>query len=494
MSKVSNAFFIIYLAFICLVLSAGNSHSQNIEATIDIDAQTASVSVTGRNASRGIDQPRNLSFLKSSIGAPDLAARISNLSLTDASGVPIRYKNLQPGEFSAEAPFSDWSYKTNAALPKNSRATAHVSWLSESGGILMLDDLLPQFSNRDQKVSSTLTLRVPAGWKIISTEKRIGLSTFEVADVEKAVFQIGTDVREIKVDNPVLKASLSGEWLFTDDEFAKIADEIYSEYRQIFAADPAGSIQIAIMPFPQQNIQKGTWEAETRGRTVIIVSNDMPFKTQSVQRLHEQLRHEIFHLWVPNGLSLSGSYDWFYEGFALYQSLKTGVSLNQIRFEDFLDTLSRAHNIDSMHTRGLSLIEASQNRWKGNETQVYARGMLVAFLCDLTLLQSSKGRTAVSDIFRRLYASHRSPNPVGDANTSILKVLEAYTNLSPLMESYIKGSKKIDWVTQLEAAGIENEPGKSRTNLRVKAKLNGSQKALLDKLGYNNWRKLTRKS
>ena len=173
------------------------------------------------------------------------------------------------------------------------------------------------------------------------------------------------------------------------------------------------------MKFPSR-CSVGTWEADTRGSTITIVSSDMPFKTQSLQRLHEQLRHEIFHLWIPNGVNLSGNYDWFYEGFALYQSLKVGVAVNRIRFEDMLDTLSRAYNIDSMQSQKLSLIDASKNRWNGSNTQVYARGMLVAFLCDLALLEKSKGKLSTDDLLRDLYEAHRPTAPRQDGNAAVL--------------------------------------------------------------------------
>jgi hypothetical protein len=38
-----------------------------------------------------------------------------------------------------------------------------------------------------------------------------------------------------------------------------------------------------------------------------------------------------------------------------------------------------------------------------------------------------------------------------------------------------------------------NEAVPPRTSLQVASKLTGKQKTLLDKLGYNNWRKLTQK-
>jgi predicted metalloprotease with PDZ domain len=228
-----------------------------------------------------------------------------------------------------------------------------------------------------------------------------------------------------------------------------------------------------------------------RGANITIFSAEMPFKTQSVQRLHEQLRHEIFHLWMPNNLNLSGNYDWFYEGFALYQSLRTGVAVNRLRFEDFLDTLARAHSIDTLQTQRVSLVEASKNRWNGANTQIYARGMLVAFLCDIAVLDKSKGKNSLSDILRQIYQKHSYPNARSEGNTAVLSVLRERAELRPIVEKYVDGTENIVWKTDLGAVGIESAEENFQTKLKVTAKPNGRQKDLLNELGYNNWRKLS---
>jgi len=491
MSKVHKAFFIFLLTFLQIVYCFYISHAQRIEASIKIRENGRQVViVNGRNLTANEkDNKRNFSFLRSAIEIDNLANRISGLILLDVNGKQIAYKRFIAGEFVAEADISSWSYKIAIDIPKNPRAAAHVSWLSGDKGMLMLDDLLPQFGN---KVSAVVTLEIPDGWQIATTEAASD-KIFYVSSTEKAVFAIGKNVRQkkLEVGGSTLNLVTSGEWPFSDEDVAKMAGEIYGEYSKIYGKSPLETSQITILKFPS-GVGHGIWEAETRGRNVTIMSADMPFKTQSLQRLHEQMRHEIFHLWLPNGVNLSGNYDWFYEGFALYQSLKTGVHLNRISFHDFLDTLSRAHNIDNLQTRRLSLIEASANRWNGSDTQVYARGMLVAFLCDLALLKESKGKRSVTNVFRRIFEKHRFPSERQDGNAAVLSILQADAELMPIIQEFIKGSGKIDWQTELQSAGIENELGNKRTALRVTEKPTGRQKALLDKLGYNNWRKLSR--
>lgn len=486
---------ILILLLMCSVASAFAREcvGQYVNVSVEIDTTTRIAAVHGKWTAAG-DPRRSLSFLPIALGASDLGSRVSTVALYDNDGRPVAFRRFNSSEYVAESGFSGFSYKVDLRPGKNPRSAAHSSWIADEEGLIFPEDLIPISASGSTK-GAIVSFKMPPEWQIISTEQSEGAGKYTIENVERAVFVIGKKIRESKLAGSTLGPSvaISGEWLFSDEEAMKMSADIYGKYLKIFGTAPRKEMLVVILPMPQPGLQKGTWEAETRGSTVVIASADMPFKSQSIQRLHEQLRHEIFHLWLPNGVNLTGRYDWFYEGFALYQSLKTGVSLNQIRFEDFLDTLSRAHNIDRSQTRRRSLIEASQERWSGADTQVYARGMVVAFLCDLILLRESGGRKSVESVIRKIFDSHKHPNPASDANAAILKILEADARIAKLADDYIRGSVPIDWSTEIESAGIENEPGTSRTSLRIKSRLTGRQKALLDKLGYNNWRKLTRK-
>ncbi len=74
----------------------------------------------------------------------------------------------------------------------------------------------------------------------------------------------------------------------------------------------------------------------------MLLSGQSPSKVAALAGLGVPLTHELFHLWVPNGLKLNGDYDWFYEGFTLYQSMRAGMRLQSLGFQDYLNALSRA--------------------------------------------------------------------------------------------------------------------------------------------------------
>lgn len=485
MSKLRRTILIFAAVFALTLQFFTQSAAQTVEVRIKIESDAPTIlKIEGRFTDRN---ERNFSFLNSYAGIGNLGARIFDVNLKDKNARTVVYKKLIYGEYLAENDFSVFEYKIK--LDDRKQLSAHVSHFSGENGFLMPGDLLPVLKD---KSAAKITFEIPANLKISTNEKQLNANVFEVFDAEKAVFLIGKNIREkeFAVNNANLKITFAGEFLFSDEQAMQTAGEIFGEYQKLFGTIPNERTQIFLARFPP-DIKFGRWEAETRGANVTIVSADMPFDTQSRQRLHEQLRHEIFHLWMPNNLNLSGSYDWFYEGFALYQSLRSGVQLNKLRFSDFLDTLARAHSTDSLQTQRKSLIDASNNRWNGANTQIYARGMLVAFLIDITVLRQTKGKQSLTEILHEIYRKHNLKNPRTEGNAAILAILQTNKYLSPIVEKYIKGAENIAWQTDLEAIGIESAEQNFNKKLSVKQKPNGRQKDLLDKLGYNNWRKLS---
>ena len=485
MSKRFKTIYFFPAVFALILQIFNNSYAQTVSATVSVNGSKAYVE--GRfSADTNAKTSKNLSFLKSYAGVENLGARVSDLNLFDENRQKVGYRKLAEGEFLAEGNFASWTYQIDLTMPKSASAMAHVSWLSSDGGILMLGDLLPETT---EKASGNVILNLPKDWNVAGFPD-VKNAVYQIFDIEKAVLYTGKNLREREVAAGSAKLNLimSGEWQVADEEAAQMAGEISGVYEKLFGGKSADKYQIYLGKFPPDT-KAGRWEAETRGASVTLFSSEMNFKTQSLQRLHEQLRHEIFHFWLPNGVNLSGNYDWFYEGFALYASLKTAVALNRIRFEDYLDTLARAHSVDTLQSQRQSLIDASKNRWNGANTQVYARGMLVAFLVDIALLQKSKGKTSLAEIFREIYQKHGLKSARTDGNAAILSVFESRAELRGVIEKYVKGREDIAWQTDLQAIGIESATENFTTKLKVKAGLSGRQKDLLDELGYNNWRK-----
>jgi predicted metalloprotease with PDZ domain len=113
--------------------------------------------------------------------------------------------------------------------------------------------------------------------------------------------------------------------------------------------------------------------------------------------------------------------------------------------------------------------------------------MATAFLCDLAMLDASGGKRSVETILRTLFQKFR--NTQADGSDAALAVMNEFAELRPIVEKHITGVEKIDWPANLAKAGIEQRP--DGTVISVMAKPNKRQRAMLDELGYNNWRNLS---
>lgn len=473
-----------------LILTFANP-AQDLEVKIKLLPQSR-VLIEGKTLNKSFVS-KNLIFLDNYADVSNLASRIENLKFFDEKRGEIQLKKINQSEYGSNQFLTFWKYEMNAGISQMITDAAHVSWISENQGLLMLNDLLPQFSSDRKPISAKVTIELPPDWSISTNENLTNEKTFDVKNVENAIFLVGKNWREkkIQVEKTSVNYVTASNWNFSDDEASEMIGSIISEHKKVFGEIPAAKPQIILLPFPQPNVSADRWRAETRGTTVTIISGAIPQKNVALQRLHEQLRHETLHFWLPNAVNLSGNYAWFYEGFTIYQALKTGVELNQIRFEDYLNTLSRASEIVNRETNGrnFSLLEASQMRWAGANNYVYAKGLLIAFLCDVALLNQSKGKRNIEHIFRAVYQKHRSPAEIQDGNAAILSILKSYPELISVAENYIEGKSPVEWREYLENAGIDFE----NNQLKVKTKLNSRQKDLLDNLGYNQWRKLLQK-
>ena len=477
MSKYFDRYLLLPTAFLLILQIFNNCSGQQMTATIKMpDASGRLVEISGRFVDPA---GRNFAITRAYGGISGLADRVSDLILEDANGKPVAYKQFIPGEYVADADVFSWKYKMNLAPRRGSVLAAHTSWIGIDAGVIFLDDVLPIIPPQGGKVLADVTLELPNGWQ---SSRDTGLKK---VNVEREVVFVAKAPRilRIHVQDADLTVTITGDWKFTDEDLRRFVFEIYDRYRQVFGGTPGPSSSIYITHFPVQQ-EFGAWEADTRGSTITIVSSDTAFSTQSVQRLHEQLRHEIFHLWFPNAVSLSGRYDWFYEGFALYESLKTGVALNRIRFDDLLDTLSRAYTFDSALRNRPSLLDLSANRSAGGDTDLYARGMIIAFLTDLELMRASGGKANVETLLRDLFEKyHEAPSQV-DGNKAVFDLIA-----SPLIARYVQSTEQIDIDRALQVAGIDLVKNGPSYSLKVMARPDRRQREMLDKLGYNNWRR-----
>ncbi|HZT60447.1 MAG TPA: hypothetical protein VFA21_17710 [Pyrinomonadaceae bacterium] len=466
------------LAPLLLATVAASAQALDVKVRV-VTTSPALVHVEGRRQGGA----SSWSFRNFYAGASGLAGRVENFALADEGGAPVVVKKLAPGEFSAERPATRFSYDIKLDPPTFVSDASHVSWLTNERGLLMPGDILPL-----PLAGAKVELTLPQGWSAATTEAKNTDGTFDVAKAESSVFVVGRDLREKRVRAGGMTATLAtaGDWAFSDDDAAGSAEEILKIYGDVVGGVPRQRPLIVLLPLPQA-AAGNLWSAETRGSTVVVLSGRLPSKFAAQAQLDGALTHELFHLWVPNGLALEGEYDWFYEGFTNYMALRAAMRRGQLTFPDYLNTLGREYDAyrSARGAKEISLPEASERRWSGSTALVYHKGMLVAFLYDLALMRQTNGRQWLGDVYRELFRRYGEGGERADGNRAVVEALAGAAGMRDFVSRYVEGASEIALDPLIEPFGLRVEPGGARTHVGVGDAPERSQRELLRKLGYN---------
>lgn len=427
------------------------------------------------------DSPRSDWTFSDSYGAVHgLAGRVYNLRALNRQSEIIDVDQVAPGVYRTRDPAKQLTYEVSIDEPPKYADRSHVSWLNREQGLLMLADLLPDL-NVAVMNPLQVSLKLPAGWKAVSGSAEIA-GAYSVPVPNKAVFLIGTSLRTLpkKFDGREFRVALSGVWPFKDDEARKIAAKVLQEYLRMNGhAFPQNAV---LMLIPTDSPSR-TWTAETRGNSVVLLLSPRETRDQLLARLAVVLTHEMLHLWVPNSLALKGDYDWFFEGFTLYQALLSSLRLKLIDFDEYLRTLTRVY--DSYRAtedrNGWSLLELSERRWTSSSAVLYDKGMLVALLYDLSLREATSSSSGLSSVYPKLPYSTPTQD---DGNEVIIGLLDGSAAVSDFSRTYIRGRHSLELEAQLPKFGINVERLGHQTRLVVSDRLTSSQLKVLKSLGY----------
>jgi hypothetical protein len=417
---------------------------------------------------------RSWSFRNAYAGVLGIAERIEDFRARDAE-----VRKAAVGEYRSERESTRISYTVR--LPKPTLAdVSHVTWLADDRGVLMLADLIPIDIH-----NFSAAFDLPEGWAVESSSPRDANGQYAVAQPEKAVFCVGKSLKKSSttVQGMPLDVVLSGKWRFKERDASERATKVMERYLALtgFRLRDKSVIVIAPLPIKDSNT---SWKAETRGSTVVLLINpDAGFKFWKSQ-LTVIFTHEMLHLWVPNSLNLEGDYDWFFEGFTLYTALRTALDLRVIDFKEYLATLGRVYDNYRAHPDTLSLIEESERRWASSGSQIYLKGMLVAFLYDLMIRKESGGQRTLANSYRDLFSGRLTDG--ADGNEAIIGVLGSTPVSRSFLKAYVEDSTAVDLNKVLSAYGMSVLFTGNGSQLRVDGDLNQDQKQLLRSLGHQD--------
>jgi len=482
------------------------------EAKVTIQVLPASA---GRIEIEGESIPTSLWLFRDNYaGVMNLGSRIEGLRLFDRAGAEIPYRKIAPGQFESVRPAMKFRYEVKLAPPSQGADGARVSWLNNDRGLLMLGDLLPAFSSgsaagsdgekaRDRNSATHLSLRLalPEGWVAHTSEAPKPVNEFAVADSDGLVIAVGHHLRVSTANTAGATLSLvvAGEWAFADSDALDLAVKAFKAHADVFGGAPHRRATLILFPFPETG-PATKWSAETRGPSVTLLIGKLPSKIAALAQLSVPLTHEFLHFWVPHGLALSGDYDWFYEGFTIYQAARASVRLDLLTFPEFLNAIGRAYDAyrNGLERDRWSLVEASKRRWTSGEATVYSKSMVIAFLYDLNVRLQSRNKRSLDDVYRVIFRAYAVPETFRSGSTSttgrkregneaVMEALDSVPGVNDFGTSFIRKPVTINLHEQLAPFGLQVETMGLRTYIAVSQSLTRQQRDLLHELGYNDY-------
>jgi predicted metalloprotease with PDZ domain len=470
------------LAALIAGVSAGAA-AQQVRVRIRLVPETSRIDIEGN-----CPPTARWSFPDSYGGVLGLGNRIERFVVLDESGAEIQTRKIAPGQFDSAKAGSHFRYEVNLKPPVSSSDSARVSWLNQQRGLLMLADLLPVISGKHVGENpAQVSFEAPESWTVQSNDRESSQAALEVSDIDRAVFAVGKNLRSSRITESGMSFRLvaDGEWAFADTEVAEMVARILKAHREVFGAMPAKQGTLILFPFPG-TAAANQWSAETRGATVTLLMGKLPSKIGALAQISTPLTHELFHLWVPNALALERDYDWFYEGFTVYQAARTAVRLDLLTFPEFLNAIGRAFDAANAQTNSISLIEASSRRWTTGQAAVYSKSMVVAFLFDLRMRSLSHGKKSLDSVYRAILQKHSGNAAKVDGNEAVTQALAADEASENFVRQFIRHAVTINLAGELAPFGFEIGTLGLRTRIAVSDKLDKKQRDLLRELGYND--------
>ncbi len=476
------------LALVVIVLASvicfrDDAAAQQVSVRIRVLPETSRITIEGNCPATA-----KWSFPDSYGGVLGLGNRIERFVVLDEGGAEVQTRKIAPGQFDSAKAGAHFRYEVNLTPPVSSSDSARVSWLTGQRGLLMLADLLPVIAAKHIGATpASVSFEVPESWMVQSGDRESSQSAVEVSDIDRAVFAVGKSLRTSRIAESGMSFRLvvDGEWAFADDDVSEMVARILKAHREVFGAIPAKQGTLILFPFPGA-AAANQWSAETRGAVVTLLLGKLPSKIGALAQISTPLTHELFHLWVPNALALEGDYDWFYEGFTVYQAARTAVRLDLLTFPEFLNAIGRAFDAANSRTNSVSLIEASSSRWTTGQAAVYSKSMVVAFLFDLRMRSQSHGKKSLDSAYRVILQKHSGNAPKVDGNEAVSQALAADEASENFVRQFIRNAVTINLASELAPFGFQVETLGLRTRIAVSDKLNKQQRDLLRELGYND--------
>lgn len=371
---------------------------------------------------------------------------VSDVSAVDADGAPLPVEQVGTDAWRVDRRDDrPWELRYRVALsPIPSDVYHRASTASARHLILLGSDVLAQLYASSSAVEAPPSRRLsarlekavieidpsdlPRGWRVVSAEREVAPRRFEVRDnPARTVFAAGPYRMEaLGPDSPAV-AAVHEDWRLARRQIVDYSRQLLRVLGRELGPPPGDSPLMLFTPLPPEMAPAGG--VRTAGmvwdRTMILFAGAGRRTPPSSAKLREMmaifLGHELFHLYVPWGLSITQPLSWLSEGWASHMGRRAAESARLLSRSGSARALRAAFDryIHLGGTRAGTLQSASE---RGEEMRelVYVRGELVFRI--LSLEWRDKGGTGSFDatLWRRLRRIPESGLPVEPAQVSAI--------------------------------------------------------------------------
>ncbi|HEX8395036.1 MAG TPA: PDZ domain-containing protein [Longimicrobium sp.] len=403
----------------------------------------------------------------------EFARNVMHMEAADGSWRPLAVRKADRGSWEVDAP-ADGTLRARWVLNAD-ELTVRTSHVDSTHAALNGASV---FAYLEGRTSEPLEVAVdaPAGWRITTAMESAGENAFTAADYDELVdspLEIGTHrLLEWEVDGVPHRYAIWGRG--NDDPARLVADttRIVQAERDLWGGLPYPHFTFIL------HLASGQGGLEHRNSTALLVDR-FAFRGMAYESVLGLVAHELFHAWNGKRLrpAVLGPFDytreaytrelWVVEGFTTYYTdlmlRRAGLITPQRYLDKLAETITRYQQQPGRTLQPLE--ESSFDTWikfyrpdanSPNATiSYYQKGALVALLLDMSIREHTGNARSLDNVMRLLWEQWGARDvgfPEGEVQRTLSEV--AGTDLSPLLETWLRGTAELDYTGLLRTAGV----------------------------------------
>ena len=378
-----------------------------------------------------------VSFGSSSAAPPGAIRRVRDVAASASNGSALRVRSVGAAAYAIDHGDADpWTLEYTLDLdPLPAEVYQRASSRSPGHLLLVGADAFANFYGARDALDAAPAERppgavgevivgfdrssLPEGWTVVTAAPILDADRYRLDDHPNlSVFAVGPYRVQRLLDDADLSVAIHPEWGVARRQVVNTASQLARVLSAELGPPPGGAALLLFTPLPRGvQTRPGVRTAGMAwNRTLVLFggTEGVPPTNRTVRdMLAIFVGHELFHLYVPWGVSVTDQPSWLSEGWAMHMSRRAAVKtrlLTRSAAEAGLREAYRNYN-EMGGFRAGNLFDASEG---GEEIRdlLYLRGELVFRIMSLQWEEAGQPGSFDAALWRRLQHAHNGSNPL----------------------------------------------------------------------------------